>query len=78
MQIQYELLKTTLKRIFETYTWNSRQIKNSWKISPYKNKEENKNKIVHYICLWYLIQNNLKGHLRIIKYILGLYKLRDV
>ena len=40
MQIQYELLKTTLKRIFESYTWNSRQIKNSWKIFPYKNKEK--------------------------------------
>ena len=27
MQIQYELLKTTLKRIFESYKWNSGQIK---------------------------------------------------
>ena len=34
------------------------------------------NKMVNYICLRYSIQNNLKGHLRIIKYILGL-KLRD-
>ena len=48
MQIQYELLKTTLNRIFESYKWNSRQIKNSWKISPYKNKE-NKNKMVNNI-----------------------------
>ena len=35
MQIQYELLKTTSKRTFESYIRNSRQIKNSWKISPY-------------------------------------------
>ena len=35
MQIQYELLRTTSKRIFESYMWYSRQIKNSWKISPY-------------------------------------------
>ena len=33
MQIQYELLKTTSKRTFESYIWNSRQI--NWKISPY-------------------------------------------
>ena len=36
MQIQYELLRTTSKWIFESYIWYSRQIKNSWKISPYK------------------------------------------
>ena len=35
MQIQYELLRTTSKRIFESYISYSRQIKNSWKISPY-------------------------------------------
>ena len=35
MQIQYELLRTTSKQIFESYIWYSRQIKNSWKISPY-------------------------------------------
>ena len=35
MQIQYELLKKTSKRTFESYIRNSRQIKNSWKISPY-------------------------------------------
>ena len=35
MQIQYELLKKTAKRTFESYIRNSRQIKNSWKISPY-------------------------------------------
>jgi len=39
MQIQYELLRTTSKRIFESYIWNSRQIKNSWKISPYTYKQ---------------------------------------
>ena len=77
MQIQYELLKTMLKRIFESYIWNSRQIKNSWKSLRTKIRKENENKIVDYICLWYLIQNNLKGHVRIIKYILG-PKLRDV
>ena len=44
MQIQYELLKTTLKRIFESYKWNSGQIKNSWKISPYKIKKTKKKK----------------------------------
>ena len=38
MQIQYELLRTTSKPIFESYIWNSRQIKNSWKISPYISK----------------------------------------
>ena len=42
MQIQYELLKTTLTRIFENYKWNSGQIKNSWKISPYKIKKTTK------------------------------------
>ena len=77
MQIQYELLKTMLKRIFESYIWNSGQIKNSWKSLRTKIKKENENKIVDYICLWYLIQNNLKGLVRIIKYILG-PKLRDV
>ena len=35
MRIQYELLKTTSKRTCESYIRNSRQIKNSWKISPY-------------------------------------------
>ena len=35
MRIQYELLKITSKRTFESYIRNSRQIKNSWKISPY-------------------------------------------
>ena len=35
MRIQYELLKTTSKRTFESYIRNLRQIKNSWKISPY-------------------------------------------
>ena len=35
MRIQYELLRTTSKRIFESYIWYSSQIKNSWKISPY-------------------------------------------
>ena len=35
MQIHYDLLRTTSKRIFESYIWNSMQIKNSWKISPY-------------------------------------------
>ena len=35
MRIQYELLKTTSKRTFKSYIWTSRQIKNSWKISPY-------------------------------------------
>ena len=35
MQVQYELLRTTSKRIFEGYMWNSRQVKNSWEISPY-------------------------------------------
>ena len=35
MRIQYELLKTTSKRTFESYIRNSRQTKNSWKISPY-------------------------------------------
>ena len=35
MQIQYELLRTTSKWIFESYIWYSRQIKNSWRISPY-------------------------------------------
>ena len=35
MQIQCELLKTKSKRIFESYIWNSRQIKNLRKISPY-------------------------------------------
>ena len=37
MQIQYELLRTTSKQIFESYMWYLRQIKNSWKISPYNN-----------------------------------------
>ena len=36
-----ELLRKTSKRIFESYIWFSRQIKNSWKISPYKRKEIN-------------------------------------
>ena len=35
MQIQYELPRTTSKRIFESDIWYSRQKKNSWKISPY-------------------------------------------
>ena len=35
MRIQYELLKTTSKRTFKSYIWTSRQIKNSWKTSPY-------------------------------------------
>ena len=37
MQIQYELLRATSKQIFESYMWYLRQIKNSWKISPYNN-----------------------------------------
>ena len=35
MQIQHELLKSKSKGIFESYIWKSRQIKNSWKISPF-------------------------------------------
>ena len=72
MQIQYELLKTTLKRIFESYKWNSGQIKNSWKISPYKIKKTNKQKMV----IIFASDTQIR-HLRIIEHILGL-KLWDV
>ena len=39
MRIQYELLKTTSKRTFKSYIWTSRQIKKSWKISPYSRNQ---------------------------------------